>query len=227
MRESVDADGDGATADVDCRDDDPQVYPGAAEACDDKDNDCDALTDEGFVKGDACVVGVGACLRSGTIVCSADGGGTTCSATPGSPGTEVCNGVDDDCDGLTDESFDQDGDGYTSCGGDCADSVAAVHPGAVEVFNGVDDDCNGRIDDVVETITITSATWQQSNSRLTVDATTNYPLGSVTLSVTGYGPMSWVSSASVYRLTVTTPNPGSVTVTSTGGGSATSTVTAF
>jgi hypothetical protein len=50
--------------------------------------------------GASCSVGVGACRRTGTVVCS--GTGTTCSARPGSPSTEVCNGVDDNCDGVVD-----------------------------------------------------------------------------------------------------------------------------
>ena len=119
-----------------------------------------------------------------------------------------------------------DGDGYTTCGGDCNDSVASIHPGAVEIFNGVDDDCNNIIDDVVEVVTITLATYRVSSSTLTVEATTNYPVGSVTLSVASYGTMTYVPSAAVYRLIVSpTTNPGSVTVVSTAGGSATLTVT--
>ena len=140
--------------------------------------------------------------------------------------TEVCNAKDDDCDGTVDEGFDQDADGTTSCGGDCNDAVASIHPGAVEIFNGVDDDCNNVVDDVIEVIVISKAEYRLSNSTLTVEATTNYPVGSVTLSVVGYGNMTYVSSASVYRLTVgPTGNPGSVTVVSTGGGSRTSAVT--
>src|SRR5439155_26602962 len=213
---------------VACREHDPSVHPGASEICDGKDNDCDGATDEGFVLGGPCSAGVGACRRDGAIVCAPGGAGTTCGAVPGAPGTETCNFVDDDCDSLVDEDFDQDGDGYTTCGGDRADTVPSVHPGAVEVFNGVDDDCNNVIDDVVEVLNITKATYQASNLRLTVEATTNYPVGSVTLSVLGYGTMTWVPSAGVYRLSLTAPsNPGSVTVTSTAGGSATSPVTAI
>src|SRR5882672_97209 len=48
--------------------------------------------------------------------------------------------VDIDC-------IDNDGDGYTSCTGDCDDHNPAIHPGAVEVCNGKDDDCDGEIDE--------------------------------------------------------------------------------
>jgi formylglycine-generating enzyme required for sulfatase activity len=54
--------------------------------------------------GMPCSVGAGACLRSGTTVCGT-GMTAACSATAGPPATEVCNGVDDDCDGRTDEGF--------------------------------------------------------------------------------------------------------------------------
>ncbi|MES1183378.1 MAG: choice-of-anchor V domain-containing protein [Myxococcales bacterium] len=86
--------------------------------------------------------------------------------------TEVCNSVDDDCDGKVDNGFtpvllvtDADGDGFGSISGmsmigcppvagfapsfdDCSDTDPAVHPGAVEVANGRDDDCNSKVDDV-------------------------------------------------------------------------------
>jgi hypothetical protein len=221
-----DGDGDGFTADLDCDDTRADVYPGAAELCNGLDDDCDGSVDEGFQTGQPCTAGVGSCQRSGFRLCSEDGLGTVCSAVPGEPSPETCNELDDDCDGAVDEDFDQDGDGYTTCGGDCADTVATVHPGAVEVFNGVDDDCNGIIDDVVEVVTITVATWQESNGRLTVEATTNYPPGSVTLTVVGFGTMTYNSSTDRYRLTVNgVANPGTVTVSSTGGGMAEAPVT--
>jgi Tol biopolymer transport system component len=83
--------------------------------------------------------------------------------------TEVCNGLDDNCDGQIDEGVtttfyrDADGDGYGNPGNstqacsappgyaanntDCNDSLTSVHPGAVEVCNGLDDDCDGLIDE--------------------------------------------------------------------------------
>src|SRR5207249_10443727 len=60
---------------------------------------------------------------------------------------EICNGIDDTCNGVTDEGLDQDGDGFTTCGGDCNDANPAVHPGAPEICDGLDDNCNGVIED--------------------------------------------------------------------------------
>ena len=61
---------------------------------------------------------------------------------------EVCNGIDDDCDGAvpTDEG-DADGDGVLSCAGDCDDDNAAIHEGADELCDGFDNDCDGQTDE--------------------------------------------------------------------------------
>lgn len=65
--------------------------------------------------------------------------------------TEVCDDVDNDCDGQVDEGFDQDGDGYTTCEGDCNDtplSGANINPGMTEICNDlIDNDCNSATPD--------------------------------------------------------------------------------
>ncbi|MBW2465628.1 MAG: hypothetical protein JRH11_28540, partial [Deltaproteobacteria bacterium] len=75
-------------------------------SCDGKDNDCDGATDEPFpTLGNPCQSsGTGACITTGNIVCST---ATTvgCNATPAAGGTEICNGLDDDCDGIPDDNL--------------------------------------------------------------------------------------------------------------------------
>ena len=92
------------------------------------------------------------------------------------PGTaEVCDGKDNDCNGLVDDGIsvvdafpDLDGDGFgddagkvTSCspppdfvgvGGDCDDTDPEVNPGAEEVCNGKDDNCNSLIDEEIQEV---------------------------------------------------------------------------
>ncbi len=54
----------------------------------------------------------------------------------------------DDCDGSVDEGFDNDGDGWTTCGGDCDDDNLLAYPGHDEEYcNGFDDDCDGTVDE--------------------------------------------------------------------------------
>ncbi len=84
-----------------------------------------------------------------SIVCHADPGNPSAVSTiivsfPGDLNTHLGHG---DTLGPC-PCLDADGDGYTTCAGDCNDGNAAVHPGAAETCNGIDDDCNGVVDDV-------------------------------------------------------------------------------
>ena len=63
--------------------------------------------------------------------------------------TEVCNGIDDNCNEKIDDLGDADGDGFTICD-DCDDSEANVHPNNAEVADGLDNDCDGKVDDGVD-----------------------------------------------------------------------------
>jgi hypothetical protein len=74
-----------------------------AKGCDGKDNDCDGRTDEAFDIGKACPVGTGPCAGVGTWVCDSAGAGRRCNGTMKTPQPEICNGLDDDCDGKVDE----------------------------------------------------------------------------------------------------------------------------
>jgi hypothetical protein len=136
---------------------DAAAGPAGAEVCNGLDDDCDGATDDGLDLGAACELGLGVCRAAGVRVCDA-AGGVVCSATPGLPGSETCDGRDDDCDGEIDEG---DPGGGVDCPtgdlGACATGVTHCRDGAPvcdavttpepEACNGRDDDCNGEVDD--------------------------------------------------------------------------------
>jgi len=107
------------------------------ERCNDLDDDCDGKVDEDFPgKGVACDDGEkGVCKGEGVIGCNAAENGTECKLTNngGTSSNEMCNSLDDDCDGKVDEGL------------DCDDTPCT--PTGAEVCNAVDDDCDGNVDE--------------------------------------------------------------------------------
>ncbi|MGV3625740.1 MAG: MopE-related protein [Archangium sp.] len=162
----------------DCRDSNgnPQRLPGSVgERCNAIDDDCDGSTDETFTLGLACTRGVGACAASGVTACAADEQTTRCDAIEGTPSNETCDGLDDDCDGETDEALTGCCEpgmtqacgvslgicvaGMQTCGntrsfGPCIDANGqqVSLPNAVnEACNSLDDDCDGQTDEAFQT----------------------------------------------------------------------------
>ena len=156
--DEVDDDGDGSlVCDGDCDDADASVFPGAVEDCDGVlDDDCDGVDDpdeldadlDGFTgcdgdcdDSDAAMVPVDG-DGDGYDPCSGDCLDTDPTVHPGA--TELCDGLDTNCDGQPgNDEDDLDLDGWAICEGDCDDTDAAIHPDAIEDCNGVDDDCDG------------------------------------------------------------------------------------
>jgi hypothetical protein len=158
----------------DCDDTDAAIYPGASESCNGLDDDCDGQIDEGCTLNyrDSDGDGYGdpndstTVPQSGYVPNAGDCDDTDANVNPGE--TEICNGIDDNCDYTIDEGcvtyfMDADGDsygdpndsitatsqpaGYVANGGDCDDTNAGINPGETEICNGVDDNCDNYIDE--------------------------------------------------------------------------------
>lgn len=157
----------------DCNDEDPDINPGAAEICDQKDNDCSGQADDSAIDAspyylDSDEDGYGAGEAEGTA-CEAPAGTSSqaedCNDLDPAfhPGAlETCSdAVDYNCDGST-AYADDDQDGVAACA-DCNDNDPAVHPDAEERCNTIDDDCDGQADDLDPEGPSNPNTWYKDN----------------------------------------------------------------
>jgi len=187
----IDADGDGYTETEDCDDTDASVRPGATEICDAIDNNCNGLIDDGVMNtwyADSDADGFGnedytieACgMPEGYAATAGDCDDGNAEISP--IADEVCDYVDNNCDGAIDEGLfltwyeDADSDtfgasdtwaeactqpmGYVASSSDCDDTNATINPDATEVCDGIDNDCDMQIDDDDGNLDLSTAeTW--------------------------------------------------------------------
>jgi hypothetical protein len=119
-----------------------------AEKCNGLDDNCNGLVDETFTGIDTgcndgglgvCAMGLLKCVDAGVI----------CSSTL-SPATEVCNGLDDNCNGSVDEPFDLATDNFNCgvCSKTCGAGTAckASHCRETNCADGIDNDDAGGAD---------------------------------------------------------------------------------
>src|SRR5262245_61298936 len=125
--------------------------PDRSRGDDDPNGPCDPGDTSACYDGEAGTAGVGPC-RQGTRTCSREGVWGGCMGQVVRLAENCSDAVDNNCNGMTDEDVDLDGDGFTTCGGDCCDSTECSDPNLVNAGafdapgNTLDDDCDGTVD---------------------------------------------------------------------------------
>ena len=127
----------------DCDDTNPEVSSLATEVCNGIDDDCDELIDIEDSSWDSTTGHV--------VYVDSDGDGRGNVSTRQEVCCYILDGyvtLDGDCqdDDINLNALDEDGDGTSSCTGDCDDNNALINEQAIEICNGYDDDCDGFID---------------------------------------------------------------------------------
>jgi hypothetical protein len=124
-----------------------EPLPPGLESCDGVDNDCDGLVDDGLGQE---ICGLGVCKHK--VELCVNGQLMTCDPMAGA-GLEVCDGLDNDCDGAVDEELPDQTCGLGPCQATVPGCVGGQVPACVpldianaETCDGVDNDCDGMVD---------------------------------------------------------------------------------